>query len=169
MANKNKLEFQKITNAEIIKIFLQVGIHIQSILAGRGFTHTIYFEPDGVIVDLYHKESAKTGGFRISSDELNKLKPGDGIFFLNDRIELGIRCVLGEQTASGEKQKGLLNISKLIQIRAAMTERASKVGPQHAWWDVIFDINAAIDGKPTMSGKNLLELLEYSTNLLDEK
>lgn len=169
MKKKPIFEFQKISDADMIKIFCEVGAQINRILEEKKLFHTIYFLNDAVVVNIDERDNRLTGGFQIRFDELSGLKNGDGVKFLHDRVNLGINAVLGEQKTSGESQKGLLNISKLIEIRAAMTERASKAGPQHAWWDLIFDINAAIDGKPTMSGKNLLELLEYSSNLLEEK
>lgn len=46
-----------------------------------------------------------------------------------------------------------------------MRERASKAGPMHSWWDVIFDIEAFLAGKPTLLQKSAREWVEYAAEL----
>jgi hypothetical protein len=46
---------------------------------------------------------------------------------------------------------------------------AWNTGSLHAWWDIIFDIDCFVKGKPTIVQHTADEWVELATNLLTER
>jgi hypothetical protein len=56
-----------------------------------------------------------------------------------------------------------------VELRRLVNElrqRAQAVGPLHAYWDIIFDIEAFLDGRPTIISKSAEEWVEYVKQML---
>lgn len=157
-----KLEFQKITDTEIINIFFAVGLEIKRLLDEKKLFHSMTFHDDALVVRMQHDHEDKNGAFQIRYDELKNLPANDGLVFLHERVKHGIECVL-------DRDKNYQAVINQLQVlREKMAARASPVGPMHSWWDVIFDIDSVISDQPTASGKTAAELLEYCENLVSD-
>lgn len=56
---------------------------------------------------------------------------------------------------------------RLVTLRDAMVEVAAAVGPMHAWWDFIFDIDCFLAGKKSfVLVKTESEWIELAEGLL---
>lgn len=57
---------------------------------------------------------------------------------------------------------------KLEGLVRDLRKVALSVGPLHAWWDVIFDIQAFLICQPTVVTKTTSEWVDYAEKLLKE-
>lgn len=60
-----------------------------------------------------------------------------------------------------------LEVTALRECIKEMRAVAQPVGPLHGWWDVIFDAEACLDGKPMAVELSRWEILSYCMALLD--
>ena len=49
-----------------------------------------------------------------------------------------------------------------------MRKVAAPVGPMHGWWDVIFDVEAFLQGKPVILEKTTEEWIKFCDDILKE-
>lgn len=57
---------------------------------------------------------------------------------------------------------------RLFRLALDLKEIAGQIGPLHAYWDVILDIDAFIKGKPTLMQHTAEEWIECAEKLLSE-
>lgn len=56
----------------------------------------------------------------------------------------------------------------ILSLAEDMRKVASKTGPLHCWWDVIFDMEEFTKGRHTIVNKSAVGWIEYSMKLLKE-
>ena len=57
---------------------------------------------------------------------------------------------------------------RLLALQHALKKRAVPVGSLHSLWDIIFDIQAFMEGKPTILKKTAEEWISYAEKLLKD-
>ena len=69
-----------------------------------------------------------------------------------------------------EREVNQENIEQeLRELVGKMREIATVVGPLHTWWDLIFDVEDFLEGKPTMLENSGPEWLEVCRSLLKQE
>ena len=57
---------------------------------------------------------------------------------------------------------------RLIELSGQMRKIAHKVGSLHAYWDIIFDIDAFVDGRPAILKYDAAGWIKYAEKTLKE-
>jgi hypothetical protein len=74
--------------------------------------------------------------------------------------------------AEGKEKEGeevTITEEELPNLIAKMREIAASVGPLHAWWDIIFDVEAFLAGRPTILKKSGAEYAEMCVAEIEKR
>lgn len=94
--------------------------------------------------------------------ELGEMMMGDDLYvqFMDGDFAGPIPAPVERMT---EEQK-----NRLVELCNVLRIRASKVGPMHSFWDIIFDIESYLNESPMMAPRSASELIAEAEGCIGE-